>query len=957
MAAAPGGASESPSSVPERIRILAAVGEGLSAPESLRLGLDQAVVALHGLGGLVHQGVPGSHVLHLTAHTGLSAALLEAWQEVALDDAVPPARAVREDTVVWTGRHAPGFHHLPAGTGLVSLPLPGPSGPLGALTVLTTTPGGLEAEDQQSLDAVAQWTAERLRFAETPRPSALGPQWQSDSQLQETVEEAGIGTWDWDLRTGAVVWDERSVRILGVDPKSFDGRIDTWVSLVDPDDLPHVLAYTEDEIRAADQAYSVEYRIHRPDGAVRWVEARGRVLVDQHRNKFGLTGTLRDVTDVRRRPGPVGRDLTQVSDAVLDIDAQGRIASINSEGEGLLGPADRLLGHVLWEAAPVLQELGLEDPCRRAGTSGQPVDFEARWPADHRWFRLRLVPVPGGLRVYFIDITDARRVEAQQAAAVERTVRIADLTHALAAAVTGQDVIDAVTDHVRTLFDAAGVTFWAREGRDFLLLGAVGFSKEFLELISAFPVQSNLPAYQALQIGVPVYVSSAQEYIRSFPHLSEVPARGGREAWAYLPLVTSGRTVGVLCISYAQPHTFSSEERTLFTALSGLVAQALERGRLYDAEHRRARELQRGLLPHDLPVLPAVTAAARYLPAGGGMEVGGDWYDVIALSGDRVALVVGDVMGHGLSEAVTMGRLRTAVHTLADLELPVDEMFFHLNDLVSALGDDFYATCLYAVYDPTSGSCSILTAGHPPPAVVNPDGTVHFPDLPLNPPLGAATPPFDSGSLELAPGSLLVLYTDGLVESPQRDVDLGMSLMARHLGTVPVRAAQARPSAAQLDAMCDSLVAAVVPPQYEASDDAALLVASVHPFACEDIASWPLPADPKAAGQARGYVREQLSRWDLEELQMTTELLVSELVGNVVRHAGGPATLRLLRSRTLICEVSDGSLTMPQIRRAADTDEGGRGLQLIAALAERWGARYTPSGKCIWTEQSLPPVL
>jgi serine phosphatase RsbU (regulator of sigma subunit)/anti-sigma regulatory factor (Ser/Thr protein kinase) len=556
--------------------------------------------------------------------------------------------------------------------------------------------------------------------------------------------------------------------------------------------------------------------------------------------------------------------------------------------------------------------------------------------------------------VHFTDITNAQRLEAQQAGAVEGTVPIADLTHALAAAVTGQDVIDVVTEHVRTPFGAAGITLWDREGEDFVLLGSVGFPPEFLDLISAVPVQRNRPAYQALQTGIPIYVSSAREYIDSYPSLSDIPAQGGREAWAFLPLVTSGRSVGVLCISYAQPHTFSSEERTLFTALSGLVAQSLERGRLYDTERSRARELQHGLLPHGLPVLPAVTAAARYLPATEGMEVGGDWYDVISLSGDRVALVVGDVMGHGLSEAVTMGQLRTAVHTLADLELPAEEMFFHLNAQVSALGDDFYATCLYAVYDPTNGNCSILTAGHPPPAVIHPNGTVSFPELPLNPPLGAASPPFESGSLDLPADSLLVFYTDGLVESQGRDLDLGMAQMAQHLRSAPLLAAQAGPWDAKLDALCDSLIATMLLPQQQASDDAALLIASVHPLPREDIAFWPLPADPKAAGQARGHIREQLARWGLEDLETTTELLVSELVGNVVRHAGGPATLRLLRSRTLICEVSDRSPTMPQIRRAADTDEGGRGLQLIATLAERWGARYTPSGKCIWTEQLLP---
>ncbi|WEO99809.1 SpoIIE family protein phosphatase [Streptomyces sp. FXJ1.172] len=528
------------------------------------------------------------------------------------------------------------------------------------------------------------------------------------------------------------------------------------------------------------------------------------------------------------------------------------------------------------------------------------------------------------------------------------------MTQALAAAVTGQDVIDAVAEHLRPLFDATGITIWNEEGEHPVLLGAVGMPQEFLMLIGEVPVEQNTPPYQALRSGVPLYISSPQEYLRRYPHLSDIAERSDSQTWAYLPLVTSGRRVGVLCVSYARPHTFTSDERTLFTAVSGLVAQALERGRLYDSEHRRARELQRGLLPHDLPALPAVTAAARYLPAGEGAEIGGDWYDVIPLSGSRVALVVGDVMGHGLSEAVTMGRLRTAVHTLDDLDLPVEEMFFHLNNLVTALGDDFYATCLYAVYDPTSSGCTILTAGHPPPAVVHPEGTVRFPDLPLNPPLGTACPPFESHSLELPPNSLLVLYTDGLLESPERDLDLGMTLMARHLGSGQVLAAQAEPTAARLNSVCDSLIATVPRDPQKANDDAALLLASVHPLPREDIGCWRLPADPRAASQARGYVRDQLARWGLHDLEMTTELLVSELVGNVVRHVGGPSTLRLMRSRSLICEVTDNGATMPHIRRAADTDEGGRGLHLVATLAERWGARYTPSGKCIWTEQALP---
>ncbi|MGN9847572.1 ATP-binding SpoIIE family protein phosphatase, partial [Nonomuraea sp. H19] len=348
-----------------------------------------------------------------------------------------------------------------------------------------------------------------------------------------------------------------------------------------------------------------------------------------------------------------------------------------------------------------------------------------------------------------------------------------------------------------------------------------------------------------------------------------------------------------------------------------------------DREHTRAKELQRGLLPRTLPNLPAVTAAARYLPAGKDMEVGGDWYDIIPLSADRVAIVIGDVMGHGVAEAVTMGRLRTAVHTLADLEMPPDELLSHLNDLVSDLGDDFYATCLYLVYDATTRSCVLARAGHPPPAVVHPDGSVRFPDADPNSPLGAATPPFDTVDMELPEGSLLVLYTDGLVESSTLDIDQGMAHLAKVLTDTTSAASPghrdhtAAPDTTGLhctdclEALCDSLTATLLPRRQGTADDAALLVVRTHALPGGDMACWPLPEHPKAAGEARGHVRAQLHDWDLDDLSMTTELLASELVGNVVRHAKGPIHLRLLRSNVLTCEVADGSQSTPRIRRAA----------------------------------------
>jgi len=340
-----------------------------------------------------------------------------------------------------------------------------------------------------------------------------------------------------------------------------------------------------------------------------------------------------------------------------------------------------------------------------------------------------------------------------------------------------------------------------------------------------------------------------------------------------------------------------------------------------------------------------VTAAARYLPAGPGMDVGGDWYDVIPLSADRVALVIGDVMGHGLPEAIIMGRLRTAVQTLSDLGLPPDEILGHLNDLVSGLGDDSFATCLYAIYDPVTRICTFARAGHPPPAVVWGDGTVRFAQAATDPPLGVAEPPFEVVELQLPENGLLVLYTDGLIESAQVDTDTGMSRLAELLRIHHCE---------RLDQLCESLTRGLLPASQQSTDDAALLVAQVHPTAPDAIATWSLPEDPQAARAARQYVRDQLAAWNLDELACNTETLASELVANVIRHARGPVRLRLLRSRTLVCEVFDGSVTIPRMRRASWSDEGGRGLQLVAALCDRWGTRYMTTGKWIWTEQSLP---
>ncbi|MEU6371839.1 SpoIIE family protein phosphatase [Streptomyces sp. NPDC046909] len=442
--------------------------------------------------------------------------------------------------------------------------------------------------------------------------------------------------------------------------------------------------------------------------------------------------------------------------------------------------------------------------------------------------------------------------------------------------------------------------------------------------------------------------------------LAQDPARGERVLAAgvhsliTVPLRARGATLGIVSFYRSDKAApFEDDDLALAQELAGRAAICIDNARRYTREHNTALALQRSLLPRGRSEQSAVEVACRYMPAQAG--VGGDWFDVIPLSGARVALVVGDVVGHGLHAAATMGRLRTAVHNFASLDLPPDDLLTHLDDLVGRLdrGEGWAAesspdsgivgaTCLYAVYDPVSRRCTLTRAGHPLPAVVDPDGTVTFVDLPSGPPLGLGGMPFETVELELAEGSQLVLYTDGLIEDRHRDIDTGLERLRA------VLAQAGRPPEETCEAVLDALLPA------RPNDDVALLVARTHSLASDRVATWDLPSDPAVVSRSRAAVTEQLAAWGLEDLSFTAELVASELVTNAIRHATGPVQLRLIRDRTLICEVSDGSSTSPRLRRAKNEDEGGRGLFLVAQLTERWGTRYTPEGKVIWTEMPLP---
>ncbi|MEU1408192.1 SpoIIE family protein phosphatase [Streptomyces sp. NPDC005728] len=394
---------------------------------------------------------------------------------------------------------------------------------------------------------------------------------------------------------------------------------------------------------------------------------------------------------------------------------------------------------------------------------------------------------------------------------------------------------------------------------------------------------------------------------------------------------------------------YEKEDVAVAEELVARTAVAIDNARRYAREHAMAVTLQRSLLPSGLPDQDVLEIASRYLPAQSG--VGGDWFDVIPLPGFRVALVVGDIVGHGLHAAVTMGRLRTAVLNFSALDLAPDELLGRLDEMVTRLDthtentDDDRApltgaTCLYAIYDPVGGRCTLSRAGHMAPAVVDPEGSVTFPDLPLSPPLGVGGQPFEAGELDLPEGSRLILFTNGLIDSRGRDIDEGLAMMRSTVagaGRTPEETCRA------LETML---------PEHP-SDDVALLVARTRLLDPSRVAVWQVPFDAMAVSEVRRDVSRRLEEWGLEESAFATELILSELLTNAIRYGAPPVGVRILLGGTLVCEVSDRSNTSPRLRRAGTTEEGGRGLFLVSQYADRWGTRYAADGKVIWAEQSL----
>ncbi|MEV6208230.1 SpoIIE family protein phosphatase [Kitasatospora sp. NPDC051914] len=787
-----------------------------------------------------------------------------------------------------------------------------------------------------------------------------------------------------DARGTVLVWSAGAERLLGYRPEEVVGRP---AGRLVAEKLPSALR----RHLAAGEPWTSDLSLRNRDGDRVAVQLRGTPLADS----AGRTHWVVTPAAVTYPTGPAEAataelwelTLAQLPLPVAIYDQEARFVACNQVMSRAMGlTQEEMRGLTLWEIYPTPPLDEIDRLQRQVLRTGEMI-FREEQPfrasgeiRDHAWsiFISPLKDPAGevlGLSALVIDITEQYWARRRLAVLNDASVRIGgslDVTRTAEelaeVAVSGftdyatVDLLESVVQGHEPQPVPPTVPVVMRRTAQRSVLPGCPESAVAVGDTDVYPPGS--PAAQALITGRGALYSVGdprlREWLAASPARVESMRRFKIHSLMMVPLRARGVTLGVMhLLRHRTADPFGQDDLVLAEEIAARAALSIDNARRYTRERRTALTLQRSLLPERLPGVQALDLAHRYIPAGAGDEIGGDWFDVIALSGGRVALVVGDVVGHGVHASATMGRLRTAVRTLADVDFTPDELLTRLDDLVIRLdreegpdarghadgaSGEVGATCLYAVYDPVAGRCDLARAGHPPPVLVTPDGSAELVDLPAGPPLGLGGLPFESARIDLTEGSLLAFYTDGLIEAPDRDLDTGLDLL---------REALRRP-AAGLEEICEEVLRKVRPDP--PADDIVLLLARTATLGAHQVRSWQLPVDPAAVAGVRRTASEQLAAWGLSELDFATELIVSELVTNAIRYGAPPIELRLIRAGALICEVSDGSNTAPHLRRARIYDEGGRGLLLVAQVAERWGSRQTARGKTIWAEQALPAV-
>ncbi|MGW2354891.1 SpoIIE family protein phosphatase [Actinacidiphila glaucinigra] len=675
---------------------------------------------------------------------------------------------------------------------------------------------------------------------------------------------------------------------------------------------------------------------------------------------------------------------TQAPIGIAVYDRDLRFVRVNAALERIHGfPEEKALGRSVAEVLPGLDAMAIERRLKGVLDSGRPVVnavHQGRTAADpdreHVWHVSSVVlTAPDGdvlgVTDLIIDITDRHRTRERLALLDEAAMLIGttldvrrtaeELVDVLVPRLADVATIDLLDDVVEGAepepmrHGPVAVRSLARTAVDPEIISRIRRPGE----LQNYPPDS--PHVQSLADGrprlIPVLDPDAGWLCDTADERMKAMVTYGIDSLILVPLRARDATLGLVHLYRGRTREpFEPDDLVLAQDIVARAAVCLDNARRYTNEHMAALTLHASMLPRSVPDQSAVEVAQHYRPSRVHAGVSGDWFDVIPLSGARVALVVGAVPGTGFQAAACMGHICSAIRTLAQVDLTPDELLGQIDDMVPRLLEREHSTgsapvveglkgstCLYAVYDPVSRRCVMASAGHPPPAVVGRAGDVVIPDVPINSPLGQGDPVFEPLELELAEGSTLVFSSHSL----QRPTDTCETLAARLSSVVADRG---RPIEEACRAISD-LVAAHLTMQ----DGLALLLARTRPLDPGKLATWTVPPLPAAVGDMRSLVLRQLDQWGLEHLAFSTELIVSELITNAIRHGHGPIRLRLILDRTLICEVSDSASTSPHIRRAATTDEGGRGLFLVAQCSRRWGTRYALAGKTIWAEQALEP--
>ncbi|MEU6237820.1 SpoIIE family protein phosphatase [Kitasatospora sp. NPDC047058] len=610
-----------------------------------------------------------------------------------------------------------------------------------------------------------------------------------------------VGLFDWNVATGALSADDQFCEIFGLDPATFDGRAATLITRIAPGDLP--------DFRAAARAalddgrmLAARVRVLDQDGHPYPVELWGRVPEGGPKGRTHLVGAVLDTRTGTAAAAAVER----LREGVFSLDPDGRITYANRSVELLLrARREDLIGHHPWDVLSWLSDPVYENRYRAAMLSQQPTAFLAARPPDD-WFAFSLYPDAHGVtgRVVAAETPPGaaeRPAEPPPGAptGVGGMYHLLQLASALSEAVTVRDVCRAVADEILPAFGGQELAIYAVRDKRLHLISQSGYPDGFLDSFEGTPIAARIPGAEALSTGTPIFFESVRQLAAAYPGI----ALDEMGAWAFLPLIASGHPVGSCILGFDEPRSFTVEDRGLMTALGGFIAQALERARLYDAEFALARGLQQALLPHRLPDLKDIRIAARYLPGTQGMEIGGDWYDAI-VTGRDLCLVIGDVEGHSVGAAATMGQLRSAVRAFATGGHPPEEVLVRTNQLLLDLDPGLLASCCLIRLTPAEGTAMVARAGHLPPVLRHPDGQTEALYVPGGPLLGVDhRAEYPVSELRLERGSLLALYTDGLVEDPAVAIDEGVDRLSAALARAPE---VADPAADGLDRMAEWLV-------------------------------------------------------------------------------------------------------------------------------------------------------